>query len=130
LLQSAPIIAAPDWNKSFEIMCDTTDYVVSDVLGQRHNRVFHSIYYARKSIIKAQLNYTTTEKELLVVVFAFDKFRSYLVGNKVFAPYDLEHYQKRTFKHKAIEYLWDESFLYKKCKDQILIRCASEEEIP
>ena len=31
----------------------------------------------------AQLNYATTEKELMTVVFAIDKFRSYLVGAKV-----------------------------------------------
>ena len=45
--------------------------------------VFHSIYYASKTLAQAQINYTTTDKELLVVVFAFDKFRAYLVGTKL-----------------------------------------------
>ena len=56
---------------------------VTILLGQRKNKVFHSIYYANKTLTQAQINYTTTEKELLVVVFAFDKFRAYLVGTKV-----------------------------------------------
>ena len=64
-------------------MCNASDYAVGAVLGQRHDKVFHSIYYASKTLTEAQLNYTTTEKEILVVVFAFDKFRVYLVGTKV-----------------------------------------------
>jgi len=43
----------------------------------------HAIAYASKTMIEAQLNYATTEKELLAVVFAIDKFRSYLVGAKI-----------------------------------------------
>ena len=79
-LTSAPVIIAPDWNLPFEIMCDASDYAVGAVLGQRRDKVFHAIYYASKTLSNAQLNYTTTEKELLAVVFAFDKFRAYLIG--------------------------------------------------
>ncbi|XP_062093980.1 uncharacterized protein LOC133800013 [Humulus lupulus] len=61
----------------------------------RKEKVFHSISYASKTLVDAQLNYTTTEKELLVVVFAFDKFRAYLVGTKVVVYTD----------HSAIKYL-------------------------
>ncbi|KAL5548294.1 hypothetical protein UlMin_003525 [Ulmus minor] len=82
-LSSAPVIVAPDWAAPFELMCDASDVAVGAVLGQKRNRVFHSIYYASKTLQGAQLNYTVTEKELLAVVFAFDKFRSYLVGTKV-----------------------------------------------
>ncbi|KAL5570863.1 hypothetical protein UlMin_020460 [Ulmus minor] len=81
-LSSAPVIVAPDWAAPFELMCDASDVAVGAVLGQKRNRVFHSIYYASKTLLGAQLNYTVTEKELLAVVFAFDKFRSYLVGTK------------------------------------------------
>jgi hypothetical protein len=64
-------------------MCDASDYVVGAVLGQRVEKLPHVIYYASKTLNDAQLNYSTTEKELLAIVFALDKFRSYLLGSKV-----------------------------------------------
>lgn len=75
-LITAPTIAPPDWSQPFELMCDASYYAVGAVLGQTRNKVFHVIYYASKLLNEAQMNYTTTEKELLAVVFAFDKFRS------------------------------------------------------
>ena len=82
-LISAPIIQPPDWSLPFEIMCDASDYAVGAVLGQTKNKKHHAIAYASKTLTEAQLNYATTEKELLAVVFAIDKFRSYLVGAKI-----------------------------------------------
>ena len=41
------------------------------------------IYYASKTLDPAHMNYSTTEKEMLVVVFPLEKFRSYLLGTKV-----------------------------------------------
>ncbi|PIN19259.1 DNA-directed DNA polymerase [Handroanthus impetiginosus] len=82
-LISAPIITVPDWSFPFELMCDASDFAVGVVLGQRKDKIFCSIYYASKTLNDAQLNYTITKKELLAVVFVFDKFRSYLVGTKV-----------------------------------------------
>ncbi|GJY74080.1 putative nucleotidyltransferase, ribonuclease H [Tanacetum coccineum] len=78
-LTTAHIIISPDWNIPFELMCDASDFVVGVVLGQRVDGKFKPIYYARKTLNNAQEHYTTTEKELLVVVFAFDKFRPYLI---------------------------------------------------
>ncbi|WVZ80892.1 hypothetical protein U9M48_028329 [Paspalum notatum var. saurae] len=63
-------------------MCDASDYAVGAVLGQSKDRKHHAISYASKTLTGPQLNYSTTEKELLAVVFAIDKFRSYLVGAK------------------------------------------------
>ncbi|CAN6700147.1 unnamed protein product [Malus baccata var. baccata] len=83
LLTSAPIITAPDWTFLFEFMCDASDYDVGVVLGQRRDKLPHVIYYASRTLNDAQLNYATTEKELLAVVFALEKFRSYLIGAKV-----------------------------------------------
>jgi hypothetical protein len=93
-LVSAPIIQPLDWSQPFEIMCDASDYVVGTVLGQRKDVRVHAVYYASKTLNGAQLNYATTEKELLVV-FAFEKFRSYIVNSKVIVYTD----------HAAIKYL-------------------------
>ncbi|KAM2690118.1 hypothetical protein EV1_043335 [Malus domestica] len=95
LLTTAPIIVPPDWSLPFELMCDASDYVLGAVLGQRKDKRPHVIYYASRTLNDAQLNYSTTEKELLAVVFALDKFRSYLIGTKVIVFTD----------HAALKYL-------------------------
>ncbi|XP_075075179.1 uncharacterized protein LOC107760480 [Nicotiana tabacum] len=82
-LVTTPIIVAPNWEQPFELMCDASDYAVGAVLGQRKDKLMHPIYYASRTLSGAQLNYTVTEKEMLAVVFAFDKFRPYLIGSKV-----------------------------------------------
>ncbi|XP_076944047.1 uncharacterized protein LOC143614516 [Bidens hawaiensis] len=64
-------------------MCDASDSTVGAVMGQRVDKKPVVIYYASKTLSEAQLNYTTTEKELLAVVYALDKFRSYILGSKV-----------------------------------------------
>nr|XP_027067481.1 uncharacterized protein LOC113693100 [Coffea arabica] len=106
-LISAPIITSPDWSLPFELMCDASDYAVGAVLGQKKEGRLHVIYYASKLLNEAQLNYATTEKELLAVIFALDKFRSYLVGSKVIIYTD----------HSALKYL-----LHKKDAKPRLIR--------
>ena len=95
-LTTAPIIIAPNWNNDFELMCDASDYAVGAVLGQRIEKKFKPIYYASKTLNEAQEHYTTTEKELLAVVYAFDKFRSYLVMSKTVVYTD----------HSALKYLF------------------------
>ncbi|KAM1413934.1 hypothetical protein ACFX2I_005773 [Malus domestica] len=95
LLSTAPVIMPPDWSLPFELMCDASDYVVGAVLGQRVNKVPHVIYYASRTLNDAQLNYSTTENELLAVVFALEKFRYYLIGTKVIVFSD----------HAALKYL-------------------------
>jgi hypothetical protein len=87
-LTSAPIIQPPNWSLPFEIMCDASDYAVGAVPGQYKDKKHHTITYASKTLTGPQLNYATTKKELLAVVFAIDKFRSYLVGAKVIVYID------------------------------------------
>ncbi|GAU47732.1 hypothetical protein TSUD_386910 [Trifolium subterraneum] len=94
-LTTAPIIIAPDWKLDFELMCDASDYAVGAVLGQRKNKNFHAIHYASKVLNDAQVNYATTEKELLAIVYALEKFPSYLIGTKIVVYTD----------HAAIKYL-------------------------
>ncbi|XP_073225687.1 uncharacterized protein [Cicer arietinum] len=82
-LISAPIVVAFDWTISLELMCDASDTIVEVVLGRRKDKIFYTIYYASRTPDAAQKNFTTTEKDLLVIVFAFDKFQHYLVISKV-----------------------------------------------
>ncbi|GJR58511.1 reverse transcriptase domain-containing protein [Tanacetum coccineum] len=84
-LTEAPILVSPDWDLPFELMCDASDYVVGAVLGQRKDKYFRPIHYASKTLLDAQTNYTVTEKEILAMVYAFEKFRSYLVLSKTIA---------------------------------------------
>ncbi|CAN6583472.1 unnamed protein product [Malus baccata var. baccata] len=94
-LTSAPIIVPPDWSLPFKLMCDASDYALGAVLEQMRDKKPHVIYYASRTLNDAQLNYSTTEKELLAVLFALDKFRSYLLGTKVIIYTD----------HTALKYL-------------------------
>jgi hypothetical protein len=80
---STPVIQPPDWHLPFEIMCDASDYAVGVVLSQSKDKKHYAISYTSKTLIRHQLNYVTTEKELLAMVLAIKKFRSYLVGTKV-----------------------------------------------
>ncbi|GJU67424.1 reverse transcriptase domain-containing protein [Tanacetum coccineum] len=96
-LTEAPILIAPNWDKPFEIMCDASDYAIGAVLGQRIEKHFRPIHYASKTMTEAESNYTTTEKEMLAVVYAFEKFRSYLIMNKSVVYTD----------HSALKYLFN-----------------------
>nr|GFA22030.1 reverse transcriptase domain-containing protein [Tanacetum cinerariifolium] len=95
-LTEAPILIAPNWDQPFELMCDASDYVVGVVLGQRVEKNFRPIHYASKTMNQAETNYTTTEKEMLSVVYAFEKFRSYFIINKSIVYTD----------HSALKYLF------------------------
>lgn len=50
---------------------------------QRKGNILHVIYYVSKTLTDAQINYVTTKKEMLIVVHAFSKFYSYLIGSKM-----------------------------------------------
>ncbi|GJT63907.1 putative nucleotidyltransferase, ribonuclease H [Tanacetum coccineum] len=95
-LITALVIIAPNWDIDFELMCDASDYAVGAVLGQRVEKKLCPIYYASKTMNNAQEHYTTTEKELLTVVYAFDKFRFYLTMSKTVVYID----------HTALKYLF------------------------
>ncbi|GKA68666.1 putative nucleotidyltransferase, ribonuclease H [Tanacetum coccineum] len=96
-LTIVPIIISSDWNEPFELMCDATDFAVGAILGQKIDGKFKPIYYANKTLNDAQAHYTTTEKELLAIVFSFDKFRPYLILSKTIVYTD----------HFALKYLFN-----------------------
>nr|GEU66565.1 reverse transcriptase domain-containing protein [Tanacetum cinerariifolium] len=95
-LTKAPILIARDWDIPFELMCDASEFAIGAVLGQRQEKHFRPIHYASKTMTEAKSNYTTTEKEMLAVVYAFEKFRSYLILNKSIVYTD----------HFAVKYLF------------------------
>ena len=74
-LISAPIISPLNWSKPFEIVCDTFDFAIGVVLELRTDNKQHVIYYSSRTLNDTNLNYTTTEKEFLAVVFALKNFR-------------------------------------------------------
>ena len=76
-------------------MCDSSDYAMGAVLGQKTDKMFRAIYYANKTFNEAQENYSTTKKEILVMVFACEKFRPYILGSHVIIHTD----------HAVIKYL-------------------------
>lgn len=76
-------MTALDWKLNSELMCNASDYDIGVVLGKRKNKKIHVIHYASKVLNDAQLNFVTTEKELLTIVYALEKFRSYLICSKI-----------------------------------------------
>ena len=66
---------APNWQLPFEVMSDASDFAIGAVLGQREDGKPYVVYYASKTLNEARRNYTTTEKKLLAVVYALEKFK-------------------------------------------------------
>ncbi|GJS56116.1 reverse transcriptase domain-containing protein [Tanacetum coccineum] len=112
-LTEAPILVVPDWNLPFELMCDASDFAIGAVLGQRKMKHFQPIHYASKTMTESQIHYTTTEKEMLVVVYVFEKFQPYLVLSKSIVYTD----------HSALKYLMN-----KQDAKPRLLRCVHGQE--
>nr|GEX27434.1 retrovirus-related Pol polyprotein from transposon 17.6 [Tanacetum cinerariifolium] len=95
-IKEAPILIAPNYDLPFELMCDASDFAIGAVLGKRHEKHFKPIHYASKTMNDTESNYTMTEKEMLAVVYAFEKFWLYLIMNKSIVHTD----------HSALKYLF------------------------
>ncbi|RVX11388.1 Retrovirus-related Pol polyprotein from transposon 17.6 [Vitis vinifera] len=137
---------APNWQLPFEVMCDASDFAIGVVLGQREDGKPYVIYYASKTLNEAQRNYTTTEKELLAVVFALDKFRAYLVGFFIIVFTDhsalkdkkgvenvvADHLSRLAIAHNSMSYLLMMTFLritHVARENSLIIRkCVLEKE--
>ncbi|GKC10926.1 reverse transcriptase domain-containing protein [Tanacetum coccineum] len=129
-LTNAPIMVSPNWSQPFELMCDTSDFSIGFVLGQHEGKHFRPIHFASKTLNNAQKNYTSTEKELLAVVFAFDKFGSYLVLSKTVKGAEnvtADHLSR--FENLNLEELWDE-YIDDNFPDETLMNVSTDEEIP
>nr|GEZ03662.1 reverse transcriptase domain-containing protein [Tanacetum cinerariifolium] len=112
-LTEAPILVVLDWNLPFELMCDASDFAIGAVFEQRKTKNFQPIHYASKTMTEAQMHYTTMEKEMLAVVYAFEIFWPYLVLSKSIVYTD----------HSALKYL-----LNKQDAKPRLIRCVHGQE--
>nr|GEY08877.1 reverse transcriptase domain-containing protein [Tanacetum cinerariifolium] len=132
-LTEAPILIAPNWDLPFELMCDASDFAIGAVLGQHHEKHFRPIHYASKMMIDVESNYTTMEKEMLAVVYAFKKFRSYLIMNKSIARTDhsaLKYlFAKKDAKERLLCASWFADFAnYHVCADQVIRWCVHGKE--
>ena len=76
-------------------MCNASDYAMGAVLRQKADKVFKAIYYSSKTFNEAQENYSTTENEMLAMVFSCEKFKPYILGSHVIIHID----------HATIKYL-------------------------
>ena len=75
----APIMIASNWKIPCEIMCDANDFAIGAVLGKHLEKIFLAIYNASRTLHEAQENYTTSEKDMLAIVYSCDKFGSKVI---------------------------------------------------
>jgi hypothetical protein len=94
-LSTAPILRGPYWTLPFHISSDASDTAIGAVLGQEEDHLPYAIYFISKNMSPAELNYTVSENEFLVVIYAINKFRHYITGYSTFVHTD----------HSAIKYL-------------------------
>nr|GFA03698.1 DNA-directed DNA polymerase [Tanacetum cinerariifolium] len=136
----------PKLDLPIELMCDASDFAIGAVLWKRHEKHFKPIHYASKTMNDAETNYTTTEKEMLVVVMLrrdcsggfycskslissapwFADFANYHAGN--FIVKGMTSQQKNKFFKDVKHYYLDDPFLFKICADQVIRRCVHGKE--
>ena len=84
----APILRGPDWCLPFHISTDASNMAIGGVLSQKQGQAPYAIYFIRKNLTIAELNYSITEKEFLAVVYSINKFHNYIIGYEVFGNND------------------------------------------
>jgi len=94
-LVTVPILRGPNWALPFHIHTDDSNKAIGAALGKIDEKLPYPIYFISKNLSKEKLNYTVTEKELLVVVHSLNKFKHYIIGYQTFVHTD----------HAVIRYL-------------------------
>lgn len=77
-----PILQYPNFRRPFSITTDASDYALGAVLSQEYQGQDLPVPYASCTLNPAECKYTTSEKELLAIVFAVGHFRPYIYGHK------------------------------------------------
>ncbi len=95
-LLQAPILALPDYTRSFQVVCDASDFAIGCALLQQDSESrTRVISYQSRQLKAAELNYPVHDKELLAIKYALLKFRVHLLGGKPFVVYT-DHASLRT----------------------------------
>lgn len=81
-LTREPILQYPDFTKPFALTTDASNFAIGAILSQGDIGEDLPVAYASRSLNNAECNYSTTEKELLAIVWATHHFRPYLYGQK------------------------------------------------
>lgn len=82
IISSDQILAYPDFSIPFILTTDASNYALGAVLSQIQNSVEKPIAFASRTLQKTEINYSTTEKEALAIIWAVGKFNPYLYGRK------------------------------------------------
>jgi hypothetical protein len=88
-------LRGPNWALPFHISSNASDTGIGVVLGKQEDKDPYAIYYISNNMALAELNYTVTEREFLVLVYAINKFRHYVTDYPTFIHTD----------HTTIKYL-------------------------
>ncbi|XP_075077272.1 uncharacterized protein LOC142164007 [Nicotiana tabacum] len=130
-LTTAPIIVMPDWSLPFKLMCDASGVSIGEMLGQRHNKVLHPVYYARRPQGDLEINDAFPDEHILALSSTFAPWyaniANYLVSGLI--SDGLESYQRKKFLRYCRQYYWEEQYLFRVCVDNIIRRCVPEEEV-
>jgi len=94
-LLQAPILAFPDWEKSFRVVADASQYAIGAVLEQEVNGNMRPVAYASRTTNNAENNYSTGHREALAALYACEQFRPYIYSS----PFDLIN------NHKVLSWL-------------------------
>ena len=82
-LVTAPILAYPDFDKQFIVHSDASDYAIAAVLLQRHDKLLKPVSFASRRLIEAETRYTVSERELLAIIYAYQRFYAYVYGRPI-----------------------------------------------